>query len=72
MKASFKGCWKHPQRRWVPVDMHSPAPWVNRLLYPPVLKDQRKESSMTARLLALVKRIAELHQVGLEACHCVE
>jgi hypothetical protein len=39
IKASFKGCWKHSQCRWVLVDMHSPAPWENRLLYPPVLKD---------------------------------
>jgi hypothetical protein len=25
---------------WYYFDMHSPAPWENRLLYPPVLKDQ--------------------------------
>jgi hypothetical protein len=30
------------------------------------------EPSMTDRLAALIKRIAELHQAGLEACHCVE
>jgi hypothetical protein len=27
---------------------------------------------MTDRLAALVKRIAELCQAGLEACHCIE
>jgi hypothetical protein len=27
---------------------------------------------MTDRLVALTKRLAELHQVSLEACHCVE
>jgi hypothetical protein len=27
---------------------------------------------MTDRLVALTKRVAELCQAGLEACHCVE
>jgi hypothetical protein len=27
---------------------------------------------MTDRLVVLTKRLAELHQVGLEACHCIE
>jgi hypothetical protein len=27
---------------------------------------------MTDRLAALVRRVAELRQAGLEACHCVE
>jgi hypothetical protein len=27
---------------------------------------------MTDRLVALTKRVAELRQAGLEACHCVE
>jgi hypothetical protein len=27
---------------------------------------------MTGRLAALIKRIAELCQAGLEACHCVK
>jgi hypothetical protein len=72
IKASFKGCWKHSQCIWVLVDMHSPAPWENKLMYPPVLKDQRKEPSMTARLSTLVNRVVELHRAGLEACHYVE
>jgi hypothetical protein len=54
IKASLKGCWKHSQHRWVLAEMHSPAPWENKLLYPPVLKDQWKELLMTTRLSALV------------------
>jgi hypothetical protein len=30
------------------------------------------EPPMTDRLATLIKRVAELHQAGLEACHCVE
>jgi hypothetical protein len=52
--------------------MHSPAPWENKLLYPPVIKDQRKEPLITARLSTLVKCVTELHQADLEAFHCVE
>jgi hypothetical protein len=52
--------------------MHVQPPWVNKLLFPPVIKNQRKEPPMTDRLAALVKRVAELRQVGLEVCHCVE
>jgi hypothetical protein len=52
--------------------MHIEPPWVNKLLFPPAIKDQRKEPSMTDRLATLVRRVAELRQAGLEACHCVE
>jgi hypothetical protein len=52
--------------------MHVEPPWVNKLLFPPAIKDQRKELPMTDRLAALVRRVAELRQAGLEACHCVE
>jgi hypothetical protein len=52
--------------------MYVEPPWVNKLLFPPAIKDQRKEPSMTDRLAALVRRVAELRQAGLEACHCVE
>jgi hypothetical protein len=41
-------------------------------LFPPAIKDQRKEPPMTDRLAALVRRVAELRQAGLEACHCIE
>jgi hypothetical protein len=50
--------------------MHVNPPWVNKLLFPPAIKDQRKELPMTDRLAALVRRVAELRQAGLEACHC--
>jgi hypothetical protein len=52
--------------------MHVESPWVNKLLFPLAIKDQRKEPSMIDRLTALVRRIAELRQAGLEACHCAE
>jgi hypothetical protein len=52
--------------------MHVEPPWVNKLLFPPAIKDQRKESPMTDRLAALVRRVAELRQAGLEVCHYAE
>jgi hypothetical protein len=72
IKATFKSCWKGAQQKWVLVDMHVNPPWVNKLMFPPAIKDQWKEPSMTDRLAALVRRIAKLHQAGLEACHCTE
>jgi hypothetical protein len=52
--------------------MHVEPPWANKLMFPPAIKDQRKEPPMTDRLAALLRRVAELHQVGLETCHCAE
>jgi hypothetical protein len=72
IKATFKGCWKGAQQKWILVDMHVEPPWVNKLLFPPAIKDQRKESPMTDHLAALVRCVTELRQVGLEACHCAE
>jgi hypothetical protein len=72
IKATFKNCWKVAQQKWIQVDMHVEPPWVNKLLFPPAIKDQRKEPPMTDRLAALVRRITELRQAGLEACHCAE
>jgi hypothetical protein len=72
IKATFKSCWKGAQQKWVLVEMHVEPPWVNKLLFPPAIKDQRKEPPMTDRLAALVRRVAELRQAGLEACHCAE
>jgi hypothetical protein len=54
------------------VDMHVEPPWVNKLMFPPAIKDQWKEPPMTDRLAALVRRIAELCQAWLEACHYAE
>jgi hypothetical protein len=52
--------------------MHKPASWENRLLFPQIIKDKRNEPPMNDRLTALVKRVAELHEAGLKACHCIE
>jgi hypothetical protein len=72
IKATFKGYWKGAQQKWILVDMHIQPPWVNKLLFPPAIKNKRKEPPMTDRLATLVKHITELCQAGLEACHCVE
>jgi hypothetical protein len=69
---SFKSCWKGSQERWILMDMHKPASWGNKLLFLPIIKDKRNEPSMNDHLTALVKRVAELREAGLKACHCVE
>jgi hypothetical protein len=72
IKATLKSCWKGTQQRWILVDMHDQPPWVNKLLFLPAIKNQRTEPPMTDRLVTLTKRVAELRQAGLEACHCIE
>jgi hypothetical protein len=72
IKATFKGCWKGAQQKWILVDMHDQPQWVNKLLFPPAIKNKRSEPLMPNRLAALTKRVAELRQAGLEVCHCVE
>jgi hypothetical protein len=52
--------------------MHDQSSWVNKLLFPPAIKNKRSEPSMTDRLAALAMRVAKLRQTGLEACHCIE
>jgi hypothetical protein len=52
--------------------MHDQPQWVNKILFPPTIKNKRMEPLMTDCLAALTKRIAELHQASLEACHCIE
>jgi hypothetical protein len=52
--------------------MHVQPQWVNKLMFPPFIKDKRGEPTMTPRLVALVKRVAELRETGLKACHCAE
>jgi hypothetical protein len=54
------------------MDMHDQPLWVNKLLFPPANKNKQTEPPMTDRLAALTKRVAELRQAGLEACHCVK
>jgi hypothetical protein len=60
IKATFKGCWKGVQQKWIQMDMHVQPPWVNKLRFPPAIKNKQKEPPMTDRLAALVERIAEL------------
>jgi hypothetical protein len=72
INATFKGCWKGAQQKWILVDMHNQPLWVNNLMFPLAIKNKRSEPPMTNRLATLTKRVAELRQAGLEACHCVE
>jgi hypothetical protein len=72
IKATFKSYWKSFQQRWILVDTHDQPPWVNKLLFPPAIKNKRTKPPMTDHLSMLTKRIAELHQAGLKACHCVK
>jgi hypothetical protein len=60
IKATFKGCWKGAKQKWILVDMHDQPPWVNKLLFPPAIKNKRSEPPMTGCLAALTKRVAEL------------
>jgi hypothetical protein len=60
IKATFKGCWKGAQQKWILVDMHDQPSWVNKLLFPPTIKNKRSEPPMTDRLAVLIKRVAEL------------
>jgi hypothetical protein len=41
-------------------------------MLPPIIKDKRNEPPMNDRLTALVKRVAELREAGLKACHWIE
>jgi hypothetical protein len=52
--------------------MHIEPQWVNKLLFPPFVKDKWGEPPMTPRLAALVKQVAELCEAGLKYCHCAE
>jgi hypothetical protein len=52
--------------------MHVQPQWVNKHLFPSFIDDKQSEPKMMLRLAALVKRVAELHETGLWACHCSE
>jgi hypothetical protein len=52
--------------------MHVQPLWVNKLLFPSAIKNKRMEPPMIVRLATLIKRVAELRQAGLEACHCIK
>jgi hypothetical protein len=70
--AVFKSCWKDSQKRWFLVDMHVDPQWVNKLLFPPKVKDKRGEPKVTPHLATLIKGVAELHESRLKACHYTE
>jgi hypothetical protein len=72
IKATFKSCWKGAQQRWILVDMHDQPLWVNKLMFPPAIKNKRMEPPMIYCLAVLTKRVAELRQTDLEVCHYVE
>jgi predicted RNA-binding Zn-ribbon protein involved in translation (DUF1610 family) len=57
---------------WFLVDMHVHPQWVNKHLLPPLVDNKRRKPGMTQRLTALVKRVVELRDAGLHACHCGE
>jgi hypothetical protein len=54
------------------MDMCDQPPWVNKLLFPPLIKNERSEPLMTDRLAVLTNRVTELCQAGLEAWQCIE
>jgi hypothetical protein len=57
---------------WFLVDMHVEPQWANMHLLLLLIDDKRGEPKMTPRLTTLVKRVAELHNISLRACHCDE
>jgi hypothetical protein len=72
IKTTFKSCWKGAQQKWILVDMHDQLSWVNKLLFPPAIKNKRMESPMIDPLATLIKRVTKLRQASLEVCHRVE
>jgi hypothetical protein len=72
LKVTFRGYWKGSSRRWFHINLGDTPQWSNMHLLPPLLKDKWKNPEETPRLKALIKRVAELHQARLEACHCAK
>jgi hypothetical protein len=52
--------------------MHVEPQWANKHLLLLLINNKQGESKMTPHLAALVKRVAELHDADLRACHCVK
>jgi hypothetical protein len=52
--------------------MHVQPQGVNKLMFPPFIKEKRGEPAMTLRLAALVKRVAEFREAGFKASHFAE
>jgi hypothetical protein len=72
LNAKFMGSWNGTSQKWFHIDIHTEPQWTNKHLLPPHVEDKRKEPEMTPRLKALVKRVIELRQADLEACHYIE
>jgi hypothetical protein len=49
-KLLSKAAGRGLSKKWIQVDMHVEPPWVNKLLFPPAIKDQWKEPPMTDRI----------------------
>jgi hypothetical protein len=49
-----------------------PPQWVNKHLLSPLIDDKQGEPEATPHLAMLVKRVAELYDTGLRACHYAE
>jgi hypothetical protein len=45
---------------------------MNKHLLSPLIKDKPKSPEETPHLMALVKRVTKLRQLGLEVCHCIK
>jgi hypothetical protein len=54
------------------MDMHVQPSWVNKLMFPPAIKNKQMEPLMIDHLATLNKRVAKLRQAGLEACHFIK
>jgi hypothetical protein len=69
LDATFKDYWKGTSQRSFLVDMHTDPQWMNKHLLLSQMDDKRREPKMTPLLQVLVKRVTELHQTCLRACH---
>jgi hypothetical protein len=72
LDATFKGSWKGASQKCFLVDVHDLPQWANKHLLPPHIDEKWGEPKMTPRLATLVKRVTELCQAGLWACHYAE
>jgi hypothetical protein len=52
--------------------MHVLPQWTNKHLLSPQIDDKWEEPKIVPHLTTLVKRVTELRQVGLQACHYAE
>jgi hypothetical protein len=69
LKVPFRGCWKGSSQRWFHVNFDDMPQWLHKHLLPPLIKDKWKGPEEMPQLKALIKRVTELRQAGLKACH---